>query len=145
MITSNQYFGPKPHSPEQADAADDLLTRVNALIDQAVYQGAFSRNVDPDTGSEISGSKGGAGDGGFRLPTSTTGSSRSSHKEARAVDVYDHHNRLDEYLDTFDTDEGLGNAVLEQFGLYREASAATPGWCHLTTRAPGSGKRTFPV
>ena len=143
MITKEQYFGAKPHTAEHSEAADDLLSRVNALIDQATYQGAFSRNVDADTGSEISGSKGGSGDGGFRLSTATTGAPQSSHKQARAVDVFDPHNRLDGYLDTFDSDEGLTNPVLEQHGLYRESPEKTPGWTHLQTRAPGSGRRTF--
>lgn len=141
MIALAHYFGAKPHTPEHSAHATNLLESVNALIDQAVYEGQFSRNVDPDTGTEISGSKGGAGDGGFRLSTATTGSRMSSHKEARGVDVFDPTDRLDEYLSKFD--DGDGNAVLEKHGLYREHPDATPGWCHLSTRAPGSGKRTF--
>ena len=66
----------------------------------------------------------------------------SSHKEARAVDVYDPSDRLDEWLDTFEHGDG-DNTRLEQHGLYREAPASTPTWCHLTTRAPHSGRRTF--
>jgi hypothetical protein len=27
--------------------------------------------------------------------------------------------------------------------LYREDPGSTPGWVHLTTRAPKSGRRTF--
>lgn len=142
MITKEQYFGAKPHSPEQEAAAEDLIERVNALIDEAEAAGAFSRNTDPDTGSEISGSKGGAGDGGFRLPTSTTGSKKSSHKEATGVDVYDSTDRLDEWLDTFDDDDGE-NEMLEKHGLYRESPNWTVGWTHLSTRPPGSGRRTF--
>lgn len=142
VITAAQYFGAKAHSQDEAARAADLLQRVNALLDDAAADGAHVGEVDPDTGSEISGSKGGAGDGGFRLPTSTTGSARSSHKEARAVDVYDPAGRLDDWLDTFE--HGVGdNTKLAEHGLYREAPSHTPGWCHLTTRAPGSGRRTF--
>lgn len=133
MITSEQYFQGKPHSPEQSAAAHDLLERVNALLDEAELAGVKIK-VCPNTGTEISGSKGGSGDGGFRLQTSTTGRGKSSHKEARGVDVYDPENAIDDWL----TDE-----LLEAHGLFRESPEATPHWCHLTTRAPGSGRRTF--
>lgn len=143
MITKEQYFGIKPHTPEQEALAIDMLMRANALVGEAAAGGgSFTRAVDPDTGTEISGSRGGAGDGGFRLPTSITGRGKSSHKEARAVDVYDPHEELDTWLDQFETGNG-GNSKLEEYGLYREAPGSTHGWCHLTTRAPGSGRRTF--
>ena len=142
MITLPQYFGAKPHDEEHEALADDLLTRVNSLIDEAVRVMAFTRNVDLDTGTEISGSKGGAGDGGFRLSTATTGSGKSSHKEAKAVDVFDPRDHLDTWLDDFEHGNG-DNTKLEEYGLYREAPEATPGWTHLSTRAPGSGRRTF--
>lgn len=130
MIGLAQYFGAKPHTPEQTAAALDLLTRASAICNAVGYEAP----IDPDTGSQISGSRGGAGDGGFRLPTATTGRGLSSHKEARGVDLYDPENQLDERI----TDE-----LLEAHGLYREHPDSTPGWCHLTTRAPGSGRRTF--
>ena len=134
MITAEQYFGSKPHSDEQLAVALNLLGRVNALIEEAVAGGEFSVAIDPDTGTQISGSKGGAGDGGFRLPGASTGAPNSSHKQAMAVDVYDPVGRLDNWI----TDE-----TLERHGLYREAPAHTFGWCHLSTRCPNSGRRTF--
>ena len=141
-ITLAQYFQAKPHTPEQAAAAADLLSREEMLVREAEAAGAFARAICPNTGSEVSGSKGGAGDGGFRLETSTTGSGKSSHKEAKAVDRYDPLGALDAWLDTFE--RGVGdNSKLAEHGLYREHPSATPGWCHLTTRAPGSGRRTF--
>jgi len=130
VITIEQYFGGKPHDEAQSAAAADLLERVNDLLAEC----PFLSETDPDTGTQISGSRGGSGDGGFRLPLSTTGSAKSSHKEARAVDVFDPHGELDQYID---------DAMLEKHGLYREAPTATVGWCHLTTRAPHSLKRTF--
>lgn len=130
MITLQQYFQAKPHSVADEDRARDLLERVEQLCDRLGH----IPPTDPDTGSQISGSKGGAGDGGFRLPNSSTGRQSSSHKEARGVDVYDPKGELDDAL----TDEQL-----EEFGLYREAPNSTPGWCHLTTRPPLSGRRTF--
>lgn len=133
MITTDQYFAGKPHSPEQDALAQHMLESVNELLDEAEAAG-IPRQICPNTGSEISGSKGGSGDGGFRLPGATTGAATSSHKEARAVDVYDAGDHLDSWL----TDEKL-----ETYGLYRESPRATPTWCHLTTRPPRSGRRTF--
>lgn len=130
MITKEQYFGAKPFTPEHEANATDLLERVEKLCATL----AWDYPVDPDTGTSISGSKGGAGDGGFRLDTATTGSAKSSHKEARAVDVFDPKDELDGLI----TD-----ALLTAYGLYREAPEATPRWVHLTSRAPKSGKRTF--
>lgn len=141
MITAEAYFQGKPHDAEQDILADDLLARVNALLAEAENAGIVVA-IDPDTGSQISGSKGGAGDGGFRLPTATTGRPTSSHKTAQAVDVYDPAGELDGWLDDFEV--GVGdNVKLAEHGLYREAPNATTGWLHLTTRAPRSGKRTF--
>ena len=136
MITWEQYFGAKPHTDEQGAFATNLLFRVNMLLDEARAAGAYHDAIDPDTGSQISGSRGGAGDGGFRLPTATTGATKSAHKEARAVDVFDPQGHLDAWL----TDQ-----TLEKYGLYREAPQSTYGWTHLTTRAPSSGRRTFEV
>jgi hypothetical protein len=141
MIRVEEYFR-KPYSAEQEDNARDLLVRVNALIDEAIADGAFVREIDPDTNCEIGGSAGGDGDGGFRTPGSRTGAPGSSHRKARGVDPYDPHDKLDTWLDTFETGGG-GNTKLEAHGLYREAPSATPKWTHLTTQAPNSGKRTF--
>lgn len=146
MITVDEYFR-KPHSPEQALAAARLLVKVNRLIDEAVAAGAFEREIDPDTGTQISGRAGGDGDGGFRTPGTRTGGAGSSHRisrpdEGAGVDPYDPKDRLDTWLDKFETGGG-GNTKLEEHGLYREHPSATPTWCHLTDRAPGSGRRTF--
>jgi hypothetical protein len=130
VITPEQYFAAKPHSPQDEERAAELLDRVEKLCTAL----AWDWPICPNTGSSVSGSKGGSGDGGFRLQTATTGAATSSHKEARAVDVYDPENELDELI----TD-----ALLTAYGLYREAPEATPGWSHLTTRAPKSGRRTF--
>jgi len=142
MITREHYFAAKPHSSEDDIAAEDLMVRVNEVIAEAQRLGAITVPTCPNTGTQISGSKGGSGDGGFRLQTSTTGSTHSSHKEAKAVDVYDPEGRLDEWLDDFEHGDGK-NDMLATHGLFREAAASTPGWTHLTTRPPHSGRRTF--
>jgi len=141
MISLEQYFR-KPHSAEQTVAAAEVLAKVNALVNEAVESDAVQWREDPDTGCPISGSKGGDGDGGFRTPGTRTGSAGSSHRQAMAVDVYDPGDLLDKWLDQFEGVNGE-NSKLAKYALYREAAAATPGWCHLTTRAPGSGRRTF--
>lgn len=142
MISSEQYFQAKPHTAEEEISAAELLQRVNALLDDAERLGLLKLATCPNTGTQISGSKGGTGDGGYRLPNSTTGSLHSSHKEARAVDVYDPGGAIDDWLDTFE--HGLGdNTMLETYGLYRESPDATEGWCHVSTRRPPSGRRTF--
>jgi hypothetical protein len=135
-ITNAMYFalvpgpGEKIHSAQDDLACDALLVRVNTMLVEL----GWHFPIDPDTGTPISGSKGGTGDGGFRLSTSTTGKAGSKHKTAHAVDVYDPENWLDEHI----TD-----TLLAQHGLYREHPDDTPGWCHLQDIAPGSGRRTF--
>ena len=131
MITIEQYFAVKPHTDAHAASATELLLRVNHLLEHLARVQVPSC---PNTGTQISGSKGGQGDGGFRLPTATTGAGLSSHKEAKGVDVYDPLNLLD---------NAITDALLEEFDLYREHPDSTPRWCHLTTRAPHSGHRTF--
>ena len=138
MITVAQYFGPKfthpDATPERVNNAVRLLDRVNALLDTARTLGVYKDWVDPDTGSQVSGAKGGSGDGGFRLSTSATGAPNSTHKQGQGVDVYDPLNRLDFWL----TDD-----ILEAHGLYREAPSATPTWVHMQAVPPRSGRRTY--
>lgn len=130
MINITQYFQAKPHNMTHEIAALDLLGRVNDLLEELNYEPPYC----PNTGAQISGSKGGAGDGGFRLSTSTTGAGGSSHKDAKGIDIYDPIDHLDSIL----TD-----SLLERHGLYREHPSKTKTWCHLSTRAPKSGRRTF--
>lgn len=141
MITTDQYFR-KPHTPQQEENAREVLDRRNRLRAEWMQATGKSCPVDPDTDSEISGSRGGDGDGGFRTPGASTGAPGSSHKEAKAVDDYDPQDEFDTWLDQFEIGDG-GNSKLEEYGLYREHPSKTKGWCHLTTRAPASGKRTF--
>lgn len=151
MITIEHYFsGGTPEKfgakLQHTDAteirrgnADILLSAVNKLLARATEEGAYAAEIDPDTGCQVSGVRGGSGDGGFRLQYSGTGASRSKHKEGCAVDVFDPTESLDNWL----TDE-----ILKEFGLFREHPSATRGWCHLQTTPPGSwltgsNKRTF--
>ena len=141
MITREQYFT-KPRSERQDAHADELLGKVNALLVEFRQATGEPEYIDPDTDTEISGEQGGDGDGGFRTPGSITGALGSSHRQAQGIDPYDPKNKIDDWLDTFETPGG-GNTKLEEYDLYREHPSATRGWCHLSTRAPGSRKRTF--
>ena len=138
MITLVDYFNHKLDHPEATelmkDNARDLLGKVNALLDEARNAGIYGDWVDPDTGTCVSGSKGGSGDGGFRLQSSPTGAPRSAHKQAKAVDVFDPTDALEKWCN---------DAILSRHGLYREHPSATPGWFHLQSKPPGSGRRTF--
>jgi len=134
MLTLADYFkahgGPARFSREIVENAVDLIARTNALLTDAVKSGQVDLDVNPVTGTLISGRI----DGGIRLPNSATGVGTSSHKEGRGVDIYDADGDIDGWI----TDE-----VLTRHGLYREHPSQTKSWCHLTTRAPRSGKRTF--
>jgi hypothetical protein len=132
MITLQDYFGDKPHPTEYNLNALTLLYRVNNLLAAYTTDTGLIIPNNAATGSQVSGS----GDGGFRLPTSTTGASKSAHKLGMAVDIYDLGERLDKWLDK-------NPDALIKYDLYREESASTPNWCHLGTRKPLSGKRTF--
>jgi hypothetical protein len=134
MITLQDYFGDKPHPNEYNLNALTLLYRVNNLLAGYTTDTGKFCEINPITGTLVSGSKG--GDGGFRLPTSTTGSSKSAHKTAQAVDIYDKGDHLDLWIDK-------NPDSLIKYDLYREQAASTKSWCHLGTRKPLSGKRTF--
>lgn len=131
IITLQDYFGPwrmhRDATPERKAAAGLLVAQVNGLLAQCH---ALGLRENPVTGTMVSG----LDLGGFRPQDCKVGAKNSSHKDGRGIDIYDPDNHLDDWL----TD-----AVLEKHGLYREAPAATPGWCHLTDRPPLSGRRTF--
>lgn len=141
MITVSQYFGPWSDcddvTEERRQNAILLLHAVSALQYFAVRDGIeFPDN--PHTGSGVSGQT----YGGFRPQSCTQGAPQSSHKEGMAVDLYDPEDLIDGYISQFDKPNG-DNDILRDCGLYREHPSKTAGWCHLSTRAPGSKKRTF--
>lgn len=142
-ILISDYFGQyRTHAgvtEAHMENARDLLDRVNALMEEAFADGVDFQ-INKVTGNYV----GGTGNGGWRPQDCPEGAPTSSHKEARAVDVFDGPKMLggpfavwcSRHLDR-----------LEKHGLYMEHPSATKGkwtnWCHLTTRAPGSGKRAF--
>jgi len=135
MITLAQYFGPHATCPDrtpQTDAdATVLLGRVNALIAEMQRAGvAFLFNEASQ--SQISGQA----FGGFRPQACTQGAANSAHKQGQAVDLYDPHGHIDQWL-------LLNEDALVHHDLYIEHPDATKGWSHWGTRAPKSGKRVF--
>lgn len=130
MITLQQLFIGRPHSEEQENNAVVLLDRVNSLLYEYTSKTGQERPINPHTGNLISGLT----EGGFRLPDCPQGAPDSSHKQGQAVDIYDPHGTLDKWLN---------DEILTKFDLYREHPDSTEGWCHLSTRAPHSGHRTF--
>lgn len=133
MISIQNYVGVHVSSPDwtperQANALKFLPT-VNAFIARAIASG-IGFQINPTTNTQIAGIT----FGGFRPQNCTQGSPHSSHKEGLGIDIYD----PDEDIDNYITDQ-----ILEEQGLYREHPSKTKSWCHLTTRAPSSGVRTF--
>ena len=133
MIGIIDYFGNwfdhPDATPERKAAAQAMLDKVNALLEE--YEANDGElKINPRTKTYVSGEQ----YGGFRPQSCQQGAPHSAHKEGRAVDVYDPVGALDVWV----TD-----ARLEAHDLYREAPSATVGWCHLSDKAPGSGKRTF--
>lgn len=133
MISIDQYFGKWLHHPavteEVMDNAEHLLDCVSKLMALADADG-IDMPINPVTNSQVSGIE----FGGYRPPECTQGAPASAHKRGQAVDVYDPKNALDAWV----TD-----SILELCGLYREHPDDTVHWCHLGTRAPKSGHRTF--
>lgn len=133
MITAQQYFGPwlfnPDATPDRMINATDLLDKVNALMEELELMGV-KFPINPATDSQVSGQT----YGGFRPQSCPQGAPDSSHKQGQGVDIYDPKNEIDSAI----TDQ-----LLIAHDLYREAPMDTVGWCHLTTRSPRSGNRTF--
>lgn len=134
MISLIDYVGKWADSPdwteERQQNATDMLSKVNNLLYDYQDETGNIVPINPNTRSCVSGQI----YGGFRPQNCPQGAPHSSHKEGLAVDVYDPLNKLDKWL----TDD-----ILESHELYREAPQSTPSWCHLSSRSPASGKRTF--
>ena len=129
MITIEQYFGKFEHTAADTANAKILINRVNVLLADAVKHGVTLKE-NPKTKTLISGEQ----YGGFRPKDCPIGAKQSAHKLAMAIDLYDTMGSIDGYLD---------DIKLLKYDLYREHPEHTRGWCHLTTKPPKSGKRTF--
>lgn len=134
-VSLEQYFGPwlqhKDATEEVKDEASVMLTAVNLLLSYMFNDGVNLR-INPATMSFVSGKT----FGGFRPQDCPQGASKSSHKMGQGVDLYDPENEIDTWC--------MANLdKLEELNLHMEHPDATKSWCHLTTRAPKSGKTVF--
>lgn len=136
MIDLAQYVGVHSNSPdwttERQVNAGDLLSKVNALLDELIASHGYSVAINPRTDSQVSGET----FGGFRPQSCPIGAANSAHKQGQAVDIFDPHETLDTILTKFPD-------YLVKYNLYRESPGSTLSWCHLQTRKTLSGKRTF--
>ena len=134
-ILITDYFGKWREHPdatvEVVENAILLLDKVNSLLDEAFADGV-DLIINHNTHSYVAGVE----YGGFRPQDCKQGAPKSSHKIGKAVDIYDRNNELDEWLFKHQN-------RLIHYDLYMEHPQATPRWCHLSTKAPGSGKRVF--
>jgi len=138
MITLEDYFGKFLHHPDVTEthkaSAASLLAACAQLESYAIQDGVeFPINLFTKTG--VSGSL----YGGFRPKDCKIGAPNSSHKEAKAVDLYDPLGKIDQWC--FAHSEKGGK--LEQCGIYLEHPSKTNGWSHWTIRAPVSKNRVF--
>lgn len=130
MITIEQYFNNRVATDHQLLDAEYLLRRVNSLLEE-YYTSTGNRVIkNPNTKTMIAG----VTEGGFRLPNCEQGAPKSSHKEAKGIDIYDPFGQIDQWIT---------RNILLKYELYREHPDHTNGWVHLTTRPPKSGTRTF--
>jgi len=136
MITLLQYFGDKKHPIDHLANANITLAQVNLCLDKAKQDGCYADWIDPDTNTQISGSKGGSGDGGYRTADSRTGGPSSSHRSARGVDIFDPNRTLAQWC-------VHNTQTLADLGLWCEDFRYTPGWCHFQTIPPKSGTRVY--
>lgn len=133
IITIDEYFGKwaKFGNSEINENAANLLDAVNKLADYAIEDGVEFK-INPVTGSVVSGSE----YGGFRPQSCPMGAKYSSHKLGLAVDLYDPDGAIDDWcMENQDK--------LKECGLYLEHPDATISWCHVSKKAPKSGKRVF--
>lgn len=105
----------------------------NKLLAQAATYGV-SVPINPGNGTLVN--------SGWRPPAvnaATKGASTASrHMTGQAIDIHDPAGKLDAWLMT-----GEGQAALAALGLWLEHPDSTPGWTHVQTVPPGSGRRVF--
>lgn len=135
FITYQEYFnrwlGSSDVTEEYKVNAVRLLTACDSLYRLAIRDDIYFP-FNSKTQSRVSGEL----YGGFRPSVCPVGSSKSAHKEALAVDIYDPRGDIDNWC--FKNQDKL-----EQCGIYIEDTNKTLGWSHWTIRTPSSGKRVF--
>ncbi len=135
MITIAEYFGRwlthEDATAERKANATKLFVRVSELMDLAIADGVIFQ-TNPNTKTQVAGEF----YGGFRPQACTQGAAHSAHKEGLAIDLYDPDNAIDKWIMAH-------QAYLERCGIYIEHPDSTPHWCHMSIKAPGSGRHVF--
>ena len=107
------------------------VARVNELLRRASAAGV-KLSLSPRSGSLVS--------SGWRpaaINARTSGAAaKSKHVRCQALDVYDPAGHLDDWC-------MANQPVLAEIGLWLEHPGSTPGWSHVQTLPPGSGRRVF--
>lgn len=137
MITVADYFMgrreqfPLALTPRIEDNALRMVALANELIILAKGAG-FVVRLSPRTGTLVT--------SGWRPPAinkAAQGATGSRHLSGEAIDLYDPADWLDRFCLSTQTN------VLQDLGLWLEHPSATPGWCHVQSRPPASGRRVF--
>lgn len=131
IILLDEYLGKWEAPEEHIGNALILLDKVDQIYELSFADGV-DWSVNPVTKSYVSGEK----YGGYRPQECSVGAKNSAHKTGQAVDIYDPRNEIDTWC-------YIHQQQLRQLGLFMEHPTATEKWCHLTTRAPASGKIAF--
>ena len=138
MVTIEAYFGKfldHPDVTQTHKAAAGCLLAACAQLEAFAKQDGVGFPTNPFTKSGVSGSL----YGGFRPQDCKIGAAKSSHKDAKAIDLYDPLGHIDQWC--FANSERGGR--LEQCGIYLEHPSKTHGWSHWTIKPPGSKNRVF--
>ena len=148
MITIEQYAGGHETSPDwtpERQKNAQLLLNVCALLQAEMESDGIVFPNNPKTGSKVGGQF--HGFGGFRPQNCPQGAPHSSHKEGLAVDLYDPHNEIDDYLqhDYLEcvADGKPQDSMLVRHGVYIEHPDSTDTWSHWSIKPPKSGKHIF--
>lgn len=137
MITLEQYFNGKLADDGHKKNAANLITRVNGMLHLAHLDGCYDYWIDEDTGTTISGAKGGSGGGGYRDDKSKTGTPKSTHRFGQGIDIYDPDRVLAQWC-------VHNQDALDRFGIWAEDFRYTNGWCHLQTKRAKYGRIFIP-
>jgi hypothetical protein len=129
LITLDDYWMGRdkiapPTDQLRANAAD-LVERVNHLLSM------YYAEVPAASATRVT--------SGYRPPAINArvgGALRSNHRICKAVDLSDPDGGLDEWCE-----ESVHYLV--SYGLWLEHPDYTPGWCHLQSIGPRSGRRIF--
>ncbi len=122
IITSSGKYPDRSNNPEctpqVVGEAEKLALRVTDLFRELKVRPCITSGFRTRVANALSG-----------------GAHNSAHLFGQAVDIADPEGSISSLL--------LDGHLLTVYDLYMEDPAHTPGWAHLTTRAPPSLKRVF--